>query len=248
MDISICLATHNKPRILHAVLTSIYAQSPPFDFETIMVDDGPDDDSSRLVCAEFPVHYLSIDRKPGYRNPALARNTAYRLARGEVIVCQSDDVVHQGEAVEGLVDELVPGRFVIATVHNTDLAGETVPLYGHWPMLTAPLGRFRRPLFFLGAVYRSDLYAVGGNDEDFVAPGWEDNWFADCLINGAGLQPHYSEAVVGHHIHHERPGGLAELTEPSRLLYERKVRQANSGEIPWAAPGAPWPMSQGCLT
>lgn len=246
MKVSICIATHNKPKILREVLASIYRQSLPFTAEVIVVDDCSTGDETRQACSDFAVFYLPLRHTHGYRNPSVARNWAYRVAKGEVLVCQSDDTIHDRGAIESLVADLEaePNRFVIGTVYNTDLDGRVIPLHGSWPMLTAPQGNARRPLMFLGAVYRRDVYKVGGNDTDFTAPGWEDNWFADCLEKGAGLQPHYSGVAVGHHIHHERPDNLATITEPSRLLYESKVRQANLGEIPWAAPGAPWGIPQ----
>ena len=170
------------------------------------------------------MQYQRIDREPTYRNPAKARNIAYRLAQGKIIIAQSDDVEHRGDAVEILVQELQPRQFVLANVFNVDLNGIPTACHGNWIELIGPNGRARRPLFFLGALWRKDLYTIGGCDEEFVATSREDVWFSDCLIHGLGLQPYFSTQAVGHHLDHSRPKNLAELTAPSRELYQRKRR------------------------
>jgi len=237
MKASICIATHDKPEPLRRVLDSIYIQQPPFAFEVIVVDDGPSTVATAEVCRGYEwVHYIRRRWDNEYRNPAPARNAAYRRARGEIIICQSDDVVHRGEAIEQLVEEMAPGRFVLATVLNTDEMlrpkGCGHPRNPGLVELCGPKGR--RPLFFLGAVYRSDLYAVGGNDERFIAPGREDVWFVDCLTKGRGLEPFFGSAR-GCHLHHERPP--VEAFAPSHDVYRSVVVQGV-----WHTPSAPWPV------
>jgi len=237
VKVSVCMATYNRPQYLERVLRSIVRQSPPFDYEIIVADDAPQNEDNRLVCMEFPcVTYIRVDRPPGYMNPARARNVAYRAATGEIIICQSDDVEHRGEAMAGLVDALKPGTFVIATVFNVDLQGRGVlkPIYE----FTGP--NCRRPLFFLGALYLKDLYAVGGNDERFVHPGLDDNWFADCLKKGLGLRARYATTVIGSHLSHERPSDLAQRVDQSMAVYKKLTTNAKTHVGRWTTEDAPW--------
>jgi glycosyltransferase involved in cell wall biosynthesis len=237
--VSICIATHNKPAHLRRVLDSIEDQQPVFDFEfeTIVVDDGSEDRDTAYLCQSRPwVTYHRIDREPGYRNPSVARNVAYRAARGEIIIAQSDDVEHaQPDCIERLAAELRQGTFVIARVLNVH------PDTGEIVMDPAPVftGPSRCAFFFLGSLYRRDLYAVGGNDETYTAPGYEDDWFNECLMRGLGLTPKFSD-VVGHHLHHHHQGNDPGVVEPSRLLYQEMMRRALLDEIPWRATGGPW--------
>src|SRR5512145_2937794 len=99
MKISICIATHDKPRYLLEVLGSIYRQPLANDPETevIVVDDRSVDENNRNACNCYPVKYIRIDGNPGYKNPSRARNVAYRHATGEVIIAQSDDTKHISE-------------------------------------------------------------------------------------------------------------------------------------------------------
>ena len=238
MKLSVCLSTYERPMHLDRVLCSIERQQPPFEYEVIVVDDGTVSSDIRIACSQYPhVRYYRLGRESGYRNPSRARNVAYRAARGDVVICQSDDVEHQGEVMVAMMDAIQPGEFVIATVLNKDWYGNTVhrPL----PVLSSP--RIRRPFFFLGALWRKDLYAVGGNDEQFTAPAYDDNWFADCLIEGLGLNARYIEEAVGHHLDHLRPTDLAILTQPSEKVYSKLVIKAKrTGR--WTTQDAPWGM------
>jgi glycosyltransferase involved in cell wall biosynthesis len=238
--ISICIATYCKPRELELVLNSVFTQKVEREFEVIVVDDGsPEEDTSRVLrgFGGMVRSYRVARSNPVYRNPSVARNIAYRMAKGNVIVCQSDDVVHVGNVIDGLVEHLEPGTFTLANVWNTDERGRRVNCHGDWQELVGPTGRARRPIFFLGALHRDDLYRVGGNEERFTAPGREDVYFGKCLINGLKLKPKWLVSVVGHHIHHERPNNLSVMTRPSRQLYKRLAREGR-----WLSSGAPWPL------
>jgi hypothetical protein len=231
---SICIATYDKAPLLQQTLASIFAQHPPFDFEVIVVDDGSEGHSTRDVCANFPVQYHRVNREHGFRNPCVARNVAYRAASGEIIIAQSDEVVHvTPNTIERLVTELRPGTFVIANVFCCNPSGGICGEY------TGPSRQ--RPFFFLGSLYRKDLYAVGGNDEEFViAPAYDDDWFGDCLIRGAKLQPVFSTAIVGHHLYHPIRNDLT-IEWKTRDLYQNKRRSAQQGTGMWCSSGGPWP-------
>ncbi len=236
--VSIAMSTHNKPDYLKRTLHSIYVQHPPFDFEVVVVDDGSQTGETWELCQKYPVVYRRIERAPGWRNPSHARNVAYKISRGNVMILQSDDVIHRdANTIERLVTELKKGEFIIATVYNVHpltLAAERHPTFE----FTGPHNR--RPLFFLGSLWREDLFSVGGNDEEFIAPGYEDDWFATCLLRGRALTWRIVD-VVGYHQNHPRPHDSLGTMTPSRKLYKNKLRMANAGKIPFTAAGGAWP-------
>lgn len=228
MKASICLATKNHAALLRRSLQSIFAQRPPFAFEVVVADDGSDDETA-AVCRYFPLIYQRLDPLPVHF-PQRARNAAYRLARGEIIIQQSDEVLHVlPDTVQRLAEELRGGEFLIATVYNWDAGtGQIKECYTG--------ADNRRPFFFLGSLWRKDLFAVGGYDLDFVTPGYDDNWHADCLIHGRGLECRFV-SVLGLHQHHARP---PHDFGPSDVLYRRKREAACSGRAAWCSSGGPW--------
>ena len=244
MKCSICIATYNKAEALQKTLDSIVTQDIPFDWEIIVVDDGSPESDTYNVCDSYgAVQYTRINRSPRYRNPAVARNVAYQQAKGEVIICQSDDVIHHtSNSVENLVNQLQPGTFVLAKVINVDPEGNqysdpTGEGYGdRLQVYVSP--QKNRPLFFLGALFREDLYAVGGNDEEFEAPSGEDRWFALCLINGRNLRPVYLGNVIGHHQAHNHCD--PKIVGPSQRLVQKKTALARRQHHPWCSTGGPW--------
>lgn len=238
MECSICIATHNKAAWLERALDSVVCQRPGFGFETIVVDDNSNDDTSR-ICDFYSSHirYHRLEHANGERNPSVARNVAYRLATGRVLICQSDEVVHiTPDSVRVLAITLQPGTFTIATVLNTDINGKRV----RNPLEILTGSKNQRPLFFLGALLRSDMYKAGGNDERYTGPGREDIAFGNSLIHGLGLRPRYADDIVGHHIDHPRPGNLQQLSRPSRDFYRKRYRDCSRGTDSWLSPSAPW--------
>jgi len=232
---SVVFSTRNKAKQLELTLESIFCQEVPFPFEVIVVDDGSTD-QTRQVCSRYPVQYHHLEN-PRYRNPSIARNVGYRAARGEVIIAQSDDIIHRSpNTIQFLVEDLSPGEFLLAQVQNYRYQdGQPVQ---HIMEYCGP--RTQRPYFFLGSLLRSDLYRAGGSDPEFVEPCFDDNWFADCLIKGLKLKARYTNQVEGHHQSHVH-GETTHLNEHlSRALYTRKKRVAKRTRIYQSSTG-PWP-------
>ena len=233
---SVVMSTRNKAEKLNTVLKSIFKQEVPFRFEVIVVDDGSTD-NTREVCSNYPVVYYHLDN-PKYRNPSVARNVGYRAAMGRVIICQSDDIVHVSHnCIEYLTNELKDGEFLLSRTDNYRyLKGKPAKFISTY---CSPQANFRRPYFFLGSILRSDLYAVGGCDEEFVMPCFDDNWLADCLIKGLRLKPRFTGAVIAHHQRHdyEEDSHVDEIV--SHKLYETKCRKASQTGN-YVSSGGPW--------
>lgn len=229
---SIVMATRNKCTRLQKTLESIRKQKPSVEYELVVVDDGSTDKTLE-VCTQYKVDkYIRLDNKV-FRNPSVARNTGYKAASGEIIIAQSDDVIHiTNNSIERLTLDLKHGEFIIATVWNYFFEKRKRGV------LYTGLGN-QRPFFFLGSLWRKDLYAVGGNDEEFTTPGFDDDWFGDCLIKGLGLKCIYSSRIEGHHQDHER-SSFQRNHSVSKGIYEKKIDKAKKGEILWQASGGPW--------
>lgn len=236
MRVSICMSTYNrKPEILIQVLDSILHQRPPFQYEVIVVDDGSEGNSTQRVCQERDVEYHRIERPSVRRNPCTARNISYRIARGEFFILQSDEVVHKTkDSLVKLVTEAIanPDSFVLANVFGCGPNGK--------PRLEYTGLRRQVPYFFLGIIRRNDLYAVGGNDEDFadLIGGFEDQWLGNCLTRGLRLKPIYITSVVAHHLFHPR-SDTDQTSKEAKAVYLRKCQEAEATGV-WVSSGGPW--------
>ena len=235
MKLSVCLSSYDRaPAVLDAVLASIFRQKPEFEFEVIVVDDGTPRTTTREVCGRYPTKYIRIERPPIRRNPCVARNVAYRAARGDILVLQSDDVIHVSQnTLQVLAAELEkrPSSFVIATVYACGPDGKP------WSVYTGVQRKL--PYFFLGSMWRSDLYAVGGNDESFIdTPGYDDEWFAQCIQKGLGLTAHYTPSAVAHHLYH--PSSVSERqANINRAVGARLAKECQRTGV-WCAVSGPW--------
>jgi len=223
------MSTRNQAESLKLTLSSIYSQNILFDYEVIVVDDGSTD-HTKSVCEQYGVQYIYLDNS-FYRNPAVARNTAYKAAKGKIVIAQSADVLHRGEAVTWLTLNLRPNELLFAKVYNVN-PGTWLPVPGT-PIYCGP--ERPEPRFFLGALWRKDIYAIGGNDERFIYPGWEDDWFGECLTKGLGRVPRYATEAVGWHQAHSRKAPASgEGFEMSHQLYLENVANKVYTNEPWA--------------
>lgn len=240
-DCSVVMSTYNKAGLLDLSLASIRQQDVQFPYEIIVVDDGSTDNTQE-ICRKHFVRYAYLDR-PGYCNPAKARNIGLRMALAPVVIQQCEVIHNTPDLIERLTVRASPRHIDFATVFNADLDpnGTGVP---HWkPLCKIHQGIAYsgppnpRPLFFLGAAMREDLFAVGGHDESFTLPGYEDNWLADCLIHGRGCTQRNWGDVVGFHMDHPRPVDIAQQQDVMRHVYAEKVA---SGVF--CASGGPWSL------
>jgi hypothetical protein len=141
-----------------------------------------------------------------------------------------------------MVEDYRPGIFDICRVRNATIGDGGLLSPESDPFASVHLGIDYsgpwnpRPFFFLGCVAREDVCAIGGNDEDFIYPGYDDDWFAQCLMFGRKLEPRYRGDILGWHIDHPRPEWVNHIYNESQALLNRKqaagVFQARSG--PWS--------------
>ena len=210
--ISIVMSTFNKAGLLNNTLTSIKANQTDIPYEIIVVDDGSTD-STFNVCKNHSVSYVWINGG-GYRNPAVPRNIGCRTARGELLILQSDDVLHESvDTIEKLAN-LERGSVNFASVWNVDQNLTKNQCYVH---------EHERPalFFFLGSIHKDDFWSIGGNDEDFTAPGYEDQYLGEIIKRKYKIN--WRNDVVGLHQNHARPKHLRFKQVPSKHLFERKM-------------------------
>jgi glycosyltransferase involved in cell wall biosynthesis len=250
VDVSICIASWNKAGFLKNTLKSIRDQNPKVNYEIVVVDDGSTD-KTKEVCRDFDVVYHYLDR-PSLENSAIPRNLACEIAKGKVLLMQSDDVVHmpydycqrmstetyvrrglpvpehiRNMSTDCTIDKLyeVPEKGVHwaaclnvkFNVHNP-AASKSRSWYVNW------WGRMP-PLFFIGSMHKSDFWDIGGNDPNFIKPGYEDTYMGKLMQavynDPRGNKCIHRDDIIGFHQHHKK---RYKGYQHSYAVYRRKLK------------------------
>jgi glycosyltransferase involved in cell wall biosynthesis len=210
--VSICLGTYNKQEMLNESLQSIKDMNRlcPFPYEVIVADDDPYG-SSLEVCIRHGAYYI-WNQNCGFSNPSIPRNCTLRLARGEYILQQSDDVIWQTEdSVEKFVELIDDTNVVFANVLNVDMKTKQV--------LETYTGPDRqKSYFFLGGLKRNNVVF---NSEDYIFPAYDDDFVQDQMKKN-GLSSIFTQEIVAHHLNHEK--GLMSNGVDSSVWYYKNLK------------------------
>jgi glycosyltransferase involved in cell wall biosynthesis len=238
-EVSVVVATLNRPQLLDRCLGALFNQSVPLSaYEVVVVDDGPHQATKAVVdewgrrCPSFSVRYLTAI---GTHGPAAARNVGWRAARAPLIAFTDDDCIPDAEwlfaGLQALSQPLVGavwGRIVVPVRERpTD-----------WERNVA--GLERAPCATANCFYRRTiLESVGGFDERFTEAWREDSDLQfGALARGVKII-HQPEALVTHPVRPARWGISIALQRQNRfnaLLYKKHPQfygRFNPHEPPW---------------
>lgn len=238
LQASVVIPTYRRPDLLARCLEALAGQRglAPGSWEVIVVDDGCDEATSRVVRAAadrspVPIHYLTPLCR---RGPAAARNRGWQAGRGTVIAFTDDDCLPEPgwlaaglaafePGVTGVQGRLIVPRPEVPTDYEKNTAG-----LEHAEFVTANC--FYR---------RSALVGAGGFDERFPAAWREDSDLYFTLLERGGVFRQAHDAVV---VHPVRPAGWGvSLREQAKarfnaLLYKKHpvlYRQRIQAGPPW---------------
>jgi glycosyltransferase involved in cell wall biosynthesis len=220
--ISVVIPTFRRPLLLARCLEGLAAQRlDAGDFEVVVADDAPDDETRRVVERAAAVgsgcfRYVAVTGRHG---PAAARNVGWRAARADVVAFTDDDCVPEpgwlaaglsafGPDVTGVQGRLIVPRPPVPTDHERNT------------------GRLEEGEFITANCFyrRAALAAVGGFDERFPAAWREDSDLFFTLLEQGGRFARAPHAVV---VHPVRPAGWGACMGDQRksmfnaLLYKK---------------------------
>lgn len=229
LRLSLIVTTHERPDALAAVLASIMRQEQPPD-EVIVADDGSGDATRAVIerfasAATVPVHHVCQEHL-GFRLSRL-RNLAAASASGDYLVFIDGDMLlhpmfvsdHRHHARPGAftqgvripLDEHGTGR-VLARPHAppelsaADFGGRRRLYALHSPALARLMRRLGNPLIAIKScnmgLWRRDLEAVNGFNEDMTGWGYEDKELSVRLRNGGITRQTLIFGGIAYHLHH----------------------------------------------
>ena len=199
MDVSIIIPVYRRTEWIKKCIDRITEQDFNGTFEIIVVDDGsPNESEIRKTVEQFSkiestVKYL----RNKHAGPAAARNYGVNYSSGKILCFLDDDSLSERRWLQEITEPfrtmnttaVVSGRILSLNRQNgLPCALEKAVYHGkHWATCNI--------------AYRRDSFeSLGGFDENFPEPSWEDN---DLGIRAmwAGYSHIYNEQAIIYHPH-----------------------------------------------
>ena len=202
IDVSVVLATHDRPDRLARQLDALRAQSmPPERYEVVVVDDASGPETVELLRRTAEANggpALRVLRREVSSGPAGARNEGWRSARAPLVAFTDDDCEAPAPWLAALVQVARehPGALVQGPTIPNPADGDPHEGFSH-TLITTRLG----PWFETANILypRELLERVGGFDEQaFSGPGGEDTDLAWKAI-ATGAPAVWAPGAVTHH-------------------------------------------------
>lgn len=196
--VSVVISTHNRRTALARCLAALSAQClSPDGYEVIVVDDGSTDGTVEMVqglAAKMPVRVLVLQQDR--RGPAAARNLGIRHAQGQLVAFLDDDSVAEPDWLAQMVtafDETpdvggVSGRRAAGAEPGTLASLIEKHIYSPQRSVATNNMAYRKVVLDL----------VGGFDEGFPVPAWEDVDLA-ARVQDQGYRIIFSDGAVVTH-------------------------------------------------
>ncbi len=172
VKLSIIIVNFNTLSYLKECLSHLHSLALPFDFETIVVDNGSRDGSQEWLKTQSQCKYILSPENLGF---AKGNNLAIKKAGGEYILLLNTDAFPQRGSIERLID-------FIETHKQAGIAG---------PQLSFPNGRWQRGYNFTPSVKKAWMLFFTDMQDLFYA------WFWPIIDKHNLARPKKVDAVYG---------------------------------------------------
>jgi len=241
--VSIIITTYQRAHLLKWGLHSLSLQTMPFEFETIVVNDGLEDETEE-ICMEFKeklnLKYIFTGQRnlkghPVWRIPGFAINIGVKQSSGDILVMCCAEMLHVNDTIARLTKPLLDNPKVLSIpVGKDDRDGNILE------SITKNNGVFEPHVFnncadlytkmpFLMALHRSQFMEIGGYDEDLVGIAYDDRDLMDRLLAN-GCEYCLTDAVTIH-LYHPRAEGYYEGAGPTEWDYNKNIYFSRIGKI-----------------
>ncbi|KJS03922.1 MAG: glycosyl transferase family 2 [Peptococcaceae bacterium BRH_c4a] len=241
--VSMVITTFQRTHLLRWGLYSLSLQTIPFDFETIVVNDGLQDETEE-ICSEFReklnLKYIftgqrNLNGDPVWRVPGFAMNIGVKQSSGDILVIGCAEMLHINDTIARLAMPILDNPKLLGIpVGKDDRDGAFLECINKHKE-TFDLDMYNRcidlntRLPFLMALHRSQYFEIGGYDEDLVGIAYDDNDFVQRLLsNGCGYCQTDAATV---HLYHPRADGYYADGGPPEWEYNRNLYYSRIGKI-----------------
>jgi len=128
--LSVIVPVYNERTTLSEIVRRMRAVELPMEREIIIVDDGSDDGSEKIL-PSIEDSTVRVLRHPGNRGKGAAVRTGLGVARGDLVLIQDADLEYDPEDWPKLLAPILRGRALV--VYGSRFTGERKNmLYWHW--------------------------------------------------------------------------------------------------------------------
>ena len=240
--VSIIITTYQRVHLLRWGLYSLSLQTMPFEFETIVVNDGTLDETEN-VCNEFKeklnISYIftgqrNLNGEQVWRVPSFAINIGVKKASGDILVLCCAEMFHVNQTIDMLTKPILDNPKLLGIpIGKDDRDGaflECINKKGIFDLDTFNNSiNLNTKMPFLMSLHRSQFMDIGGYDEDFIGIAYDDQDFIDRLL-GYGCNYCQTDATTVH-LYHPRAGGYYEGGGPSEWDYNKNLYFSRIGQI-----------------
>jgi hypothetical protein len=210
--VSVVTPCFNAGDLLPRAVASVRRQSFP-DWEMVIVDDGSTDGRTVAVARALVDERVRLIELPRNRGPGVARNTAIRAARADIIVPIDADDELPPEALREVVAaftaapeaDYVHGYFVVVEANGVEREVHPVPPEDPGLLPFHPLSPYRRRLWA----------RFGGYDERPSFSAGAGDWMMWLRVLRGGARGRAVPAVLLRY--HRRPESLSAEVRPTRV-------------------------------
>jgi len=212
MQISIIITTYNNANILDKCLYNISVQNFKKNFEVIVVDDGSQDHTSKIL-EKWQQQSKIFSLKTIYQEntkQGQARNKGVNLATGEIIIFIGSDILVQANFLEEHhhFHQKFPQEEALAVGQITWTPKLNQDRFRRWLISTGLMPKFKgyknyQELdfwhFYTGNLsLKKSFFLKYQFNKDFVCYGWEDTMLGYELLSNNGRLFYLKKALVWH--------------------------------------------------
>ena len=239
--VSIIITTFQRTHLLKWGLYSLSLQTMPFDFETIVVNDGIQDETE-VICNEFKeklnLKYIfsgqrNLNGDLVWRVPGFAINIGVKQSSGDILVLCCAEMLHINHTIARLTNPILDNPKLLGIPVGKDDRDGAFLEYINKHNGTFEFDVYNKCIAlntqmpFMMALHRSQFYEIGGYDEDFVGIAYDDNDFIERLLRNGCSYCQTDAATV--HLYHSRAKDY--YADPPEWDYNKNLFFSRIGKI-----------------